>query len=266
MVEINSTFYAVPETGLVKRWCEATPDDFVFDVKVHRFLSRHATPVKTLPRVVQRVARADGKGKVIRDGKVERAMLEEMIRLIEPVRAAEKFGAFLLQLSPAFSPRKHTLRELEEVVNRLAPFGMAVELRNRGWVESEQLAPTLKFFREHKTALVLVDSPDEKHFTIMPTDLNEVTLPELAYIRLHGRDASAYLHGKTVAERFYYDYSDDEIGDLVQRAKKLAGQAERVHVVFNNNALDFAPHAAARMRAALGQLSKMPPRQVELFR
>ena len=266
MVEINSTFYAVPERGLVRRWCEATPDGFVFDVKVHRLLSHHATPLKTLPQAVQRLAQADSKGKVIREGKVERAMLEEMVRLIEPMRAAEKFGAFLLQLSPAFSPRKHALSELEEVVGRLAPFGMAVELRNRGWVEGEQLAPTLKFFREHKTALVLVDSPDENHFTIMPTDLNEITLPELAYLRLHGRDASAYLRGKTVAERFYYNYSDGEIGDLVQRAKKLAGQAEKVHAVFNNNALDFAPHAAARMRAALGQLSKMPPRQAELFR
>jgi uncharacterized protein YecE (DUF72 family) len=266
MVEINSTFYAVPETALVRRWCDATPDSFVFDVKVHRLLSHHATPVKTLPRAVQRFARADGKGKVIRDGKIERAMLDEMIRLIEPLRDAEKFGAFLLQLSPAFSPRKHTLGELEEVVGQLGPFGIAVELRNRDWVEGEQLARTLKFFREQKAALVLVDAPAETHFTIMPSDLNEITLPKLAYVRLHGREASAYLRGKTVAERFYYDYSDDEIGDLAQRAKKLARQAERVHIVFNNNALDFAPHAAARMRAALGQLSKMPPRQVELFR
>ena len=66
----------------------------------------------------------------------------------------------------------------------------------------------------------------------------------------------AYLRGRTVAERFYYDYSDDEIAELAERAKKLAREADSVHVVFNNNALDFAPHAAARMRAALGQLTR----------
>jgi hypothetical protein len=39
-----------------------------------------------------------------------------------------------------------------------------------------------------------------------------------------------------------------------------------VHVIFNNNALDFAPHAALRLRAALGQIVKGPPRQADLFR
>ena len=71
---------------------------------------------------------------------------------------------------------------------------------------------------------------------------------------------------KTVAERFYYDYSDEEIDELTKRAKKLAREAKKVHVIFNNNALDFAPHAAARMRDALGQITNTPPRQAELFR
>ena len=45
-------------------------------------------------------------------------------------------------------------------------------------------------------------------------DLNALTQPALAYLRLHGRDAQAYLRGKTVAERFYYDYSDNEIDQI----------------------------------------------------
>jgi len=48
------------------------------------------------------------------------------------------------------------------------------------------------------------------NFTIMPPDLNEITTPQLAYLRLHGRDARAYTTGKTVASRFNYDYSDEE--------------------------------------------------------
>jgi uncharacterized protein YecE (DUF72 family) len=69
-----------------------------------------------------------------------------------------------------------------------------------------------------------------------------------------------------VAERFYYDYSDAEIAEVAKRAKKLAGEAEKVHVVFNNNALDFAPHAALRLRAALGQIVRGPARQTDFFR
>ena len=73
------------------------------------------------------------------------------------------------------------------------------------------------------------------------------------------------MRGKTVAERFYYDYSDAEISEVAERARNLAGGAEKVHVIFNNNALDFAPHAALRLRAALGQIVRGPARQPDLF-
>ena len=99
----------------------------------------------------------------------------------------------------------------------------------------------------------------------MPGGLNAITNSQVAYLRLHGRDPKAYLRGKTVAERFHYDYRDDEIAELAERTRKLAEEAETVHVVFNHNALDFAPHAAARMRAALGQLALTPGPPGELF-
>ena len=266
MVEVNSTFYAVPDARLVERWSRATPDDFVFDVKLHRLLSRHAATLKSLPPALQRSAAADAKGKVELTPKLEQALLEQIVAAVEPLRAAKKFGAFLLQLSPAFSPRKHELAELADLLAGLASLGVVVELRNRNWTEGEHLAETLDFFRRHQTALALVDAPNEAHFTIMPSDLDEVTNPSLAYLRLHGRNADAYLRGKTVAERFYYDYSDEEICEVAERTKKLARGAGNVHAVFNNNALDFAPHAALRLRAALGQIAKGPARQTDLFR
>ena len=266
MVEVNSTFYALPDARLVERWGRVTPNGFVFDVKLHRLLSRHGATVKSLPPDLQRAAEADEKGRVTLTPKLERALLEQIVAATESLRAARKFGAFLLQLSPVFSPRKHDLAELEEILARLAPLGLVVELRNRNWTEDEELARTLDFFRRHQTALALVDAPNEAHFTIMPSEIDEITNPGLAYLRLHGRNADAYLRGKTVAERFYYDYSDEEISEVAERTKKLARGAEIVHVIFNNNALDFAPHAALRLRAALGQIVRGPARQADLFR
>ena len=266
MVEVNSSFYAVPDARMVNRWCHVTPNDFTFDFKLHRLLSRHAAAIKSLPPALQRVAEADEKGRVNLTAKLERALLAQVIESTEPLRAAGKFGAFLLQLSPAFSPRKHALTELDEIVTRLAPLGLVVELRNRNWTESETLVQTLDFFRRHQTAFALVDAPAEAHFTIMPSDLDEITSPHLTYLRLHGRNADAYLRGKTVADRFNYDYSDEEIRDVAERTKKIARRADQVHVVFNNNALDFAPHAALRLRAALGQIVKGRARQADLFR
>ncbi|PYI89390.1 MAG: DUF72 domain-containing protein, partial [Verrucomicrobia bacterium] len=36
MVELNSSFYSVPDPRMVGRWCERTPANFVFDVKLHQ--------------------------------------------------------------------------------------------------------------------------------------------------------------------------------------------------------------------------------------
>ena len=265
MVEVNSTFYAAPDARMVERWCRSTPDGFTFDVKLHQLLSRHSTHGKLLPPALQRGAQIDAKGRVKLTPEIESAMSEQFRQSIEILRGAGKLGALLLQLSPAFSPKLHKLSELDNLLGALGQYRIALELRNRNWVEDQQLQATLEFLRAHSAAFVLVDAPAEKHFTIMPPDMNEITNPQLAYLRLHGRDARAYTTGKTVASRFNYDYSDEENGEVAQRARALAQEAKEVHVVFNNNALDYAPHAAARMRAALGQMIADTPRQTELF-
>jgi len=264
-VEVNSSFYAVPDARLVERWCHSTPDDFVFDVKLHQLLSRHSANLKLLPPALQKNAEADAKGRVKLTPKIERAMIDEFRRPLEILRAAGKLGALLLQLSPGFSPKNHQLGELDDLLGALADYRIAIELRNRNWVEGENLEPALSFFRTHSATLVSVDAPAQKHFTIMPPDLNAITNPALAYLRLHGRDAQAYTTGKTVAARFNYDYSDEEIEEVAERARALGKEAKEVHVVFNNNALDYAPHAALRMRKALGQMIPSTARQTKLF-
>ena len=177
----------------------------------------------------------------------------------------KKLGALLLQLSPAFSPRKHELAELDPLLNALTDYPVAIEFRNRNWAVGDQLRSTIDFLRKHRAIFVNVDAPASDHFTIMPPDLNEITNPAHAYLRLHGRDAKAYLTGKTVAARFHYDYNAGEIEEVAERSRKLAQKARDVHVVFNNNALDYAPRAALRLRKALDQVITTPPQTPELF-
>lgn len=265
MVEVNSTFYSAPDARMVERWCRSTPSGFIFDVKLHQLLSRHSTNWKLLPPALQKTAETDAKGKVKLTPKIEKAMIEQFRRSIEILRGEDKLGALLLQLSPGFSPKRHQLSELDELLGAFGEYRLAIELRNRNWVEGDNLELTLEFLQARSAAMVLVDAPAEKHFTIMPPKLNAITNPELAYLRLHGRDARAYTTGKTVAARFNYDYSDDEIDEVAERAGQLAKEASEVHVVFNNNALDYAPHAALRMRTALGQMIPPTSRQTELF-
>lgn len=265
MVEVNSTFYSVPDARMVERWSAITPDQFTFDVKLHQLFSFHSTPARLLPPDLQRRAKTDEKGKVIPSLALTEAMMKTFVGSISILRRDGKLGVLLLQLSPVFSPRKHQLDELEPVIDMLHNYRLAIELRNRNWAVGNQLKSTVDFLRRHRAAFVNVDAPAAEHFTIMPSDLNEITNAALSYLRLHGRNARAYTTGKTVAARFDYDYSDAEITEVAERSRKLARDANEVHVIFNNNNLDYAPRAALRLRKALGQLVLEPPQTAELF-
>jgi uncharacterized protein YecE (DUF72 family) len=265
MVEVNSTFYSVPDARTVERWSRETPNGFVFDVKLHQLFSFHSTPAKLLPPELQRAAEIDGKGRVKGTPELRDKLLKIFLATMSILRRDDKLGALLLQLSPAFSPRKHELSELENLLGALREFSTAVEFRNRNWATGDQLRSTIAFLQRHNAAFVNVDAPKSDHFTIMPAELNEATNPNVAYLRLHGRDAKAYTTGKTVAARFDYDYNEKEIAEVAARSRKLAKQAKEAHIVFNNNNLDYAPKAALRLRKALGQLVKAPPQTGELF-
>ena len=265
LIEVNSTFYSVPEPRMVERWCATTPDDFTFDVKLHQLFSFHSTPAKLLPPDLQRRAETDAKGKVKSKPELQEALLKTFLHPISMIRSAGKLGVLLLQLSPAFSPRKHQLNELEPLIEMLGDYDVAIEFRNRNWAIDDQLQSTIDFVRKHRAIFVNLDAPPSDHFTVMPSDVDEVTDPKAAYLRLHGRNAKAYITGRTVAARFDYDYSDKEIAEVADRSRKLAQEALELHVIFNNNNLDYAPRAALRLRKALDQIVKTPTETLELF-
>ncbi len=196
---------------------------------------------------------------------MQEALLKTFLRGMAIFRAAGKLGVLLLQLSPAFSPRKHQLSQLQPLIEMLGGYELAIEFRNRNWTIGDQLAATIDFVQKHGAIFVNVDAPASDHFTVMPSDLDEVTNPNVAYLRLHGRNAKAYVTGKTVAARFDYDYNEEEIAEVAERSRKLARQAREVHAIFNNNNLDYAPRAAIRLRKALGQIVNAPAETPELF-
>src|SRR4051794_21670628 len=137
-VELNSSFYAVPEVSTVQRWAEITPDGFLFTIKLHRLLSRHSAELESLPPDLRADADADGRGRVRLDAGLEMALGDAFVEAAAPLRETGKLGGFLLQLSPSFSPKAHELEELRPLVERLAPDVTAIELRNRNWVDGER--------------------------------------------------------------------------------------------------------------------------------
>jgi uncharacterized protein YecE (DUF72 family) len=251
-VEVNSTHYAIPAQDTVARWVEVTPEEFTFDVKLHRLLSRHAAPLDSLPKEMRDRAQTNARGRIELTEDIEAAVAAAQLEALAPLAQAGKLRSLLLQLTPAFGPDRHELSELDALVRRVAPIPVAIEFRHRGWVAEKRVESTLGHLGEIGAAFVCVDAPPGDQVPIMPA-LDAVTREDLAYLRAHGRNTEGYLKGKTVAERFGWEYADSELQEIVGRAGELAEQAAEVRVMFNNNRSDDAPTAARRFRELLGQ-------------
>src|SRR5438067_7607383 len=65
MVEYNGSFYSIPAPRQVERWTHLTPQDFTFNVKLFKLLSRHACDLKALPVPLQRIAETNDRGRVM---------------------------------------------------------------------------------------------------------------------------------------------------------------------------------------------------------
>jgi uncharacterized protein YecE (DUF72 family) len=232
-VEIDSSFYALPAERTVERWAKITPERFTFAAKLHRALSRHAAPLKSLPADLRDGVQETGRGRVVLDEELEAALCERTLQVFEPLFAAGRLRCLLLQLTPAFNPGDHALAELEPLVQALAPVPVAIELRHRAWLHRRD--ETLGWFRDVGAAYVCVDAPRVDAPTAMPPE-DAATRTDLAYLRAHGRNAEGYLRGRSAAERFDYAYSDAELDELAGRARGLAADAERVVCALSNGA------------------------------
>jgi uncharacterized protein YecE (DUF72 family) len=73
---------------------------------------------------------------------------------------------------------------------------------------------------------VVVDAPADLPNAI--PSVWEVTHPDLAIVRLHGRNHATWnLKGlSSSAERFNYDYTTEELLDIAKRTRELSRQAE----------------------------------------
>jgi uncharacterized protein YecE (DUF72 family) len=175
-----------------------------------------------------------------------------------PLTDAGKLSSYLLQLTPGFDPRRNELEELLPLIEGLRPLPVAIEFRRRSWASPKRFESVLEFLSANDAVFVCVDSPPGEHVPIFPP-IDAVTSDRLAYMRCHGRNTEGYLSGRTVAERFDYDYSADELAEIASRAEQLAEEAEQVHVMFNNNARELAPKAGRGLRERLGQDPGPPP-------
>src|SRR5574338_116003 len=251
VVEVDSSYYALPVAHNASLWVERTSPSFVFDLKAFRIFTQHQTPPEALPKDIREALRPlDKKNLYYRDlpAELQEELWRRFLDGIAPLRQAERLGVVLFQFSPWFLPSKASFAHILDRQDHLAGLQLAIEFRNRTWLEPRRAAEVMAFEREHGLAHVVVDEP--QGFASSVPALWEVTCPEGAVVRLHGRNAETW-EGKGLQSsgaRFNYLYDEDELEGLAGDVRRLAAKSRRTHVLFNNNYGDYAQRNAAEFR------------------
>ena len=261
LVEVDSTYYAIPTVEYAERWVERTPDDFTFNVKAHALMTGHATETARLPRVLREALPAklaDSPRLYAKDLPLElrRDVWTLFHDALMPLKESGKIGAVLLQFAPWVRPNRQTPAMFARAREWLGDLPIAIEFRHPSWLEPRLRERLWAELGANDMAYVVVDTPPGTT-TSVPA-VGAVTTPRLAMVRMHGRRSDMWgAREATVAEKYRYLYDRDELEDWLSIIIGLAEQSERVHVVFNNcyanyavtNGLEFGALLAETRRA-----------------
>jgi uncharacterized protein YecE (DUF72 family) len=227
IVEINSTYYRMMPERNFRLWAERTPPGFVFDVKPFRQLTWHD-----------------------RKNPPQDEVMDEFRRSMQPLRDAGKLGAVTFQFPPWFTFLPSNVEYIRQARESLPDDRVCVEFRHRSWLDGDHVPHLIETLRDYGVGLTVVDEPQLGSGSV-PTVL-EVTTPDLSLVRFHGRNYKTwYKKVKRTADRFDYLYSEEELQEWVPNVAKLAGEAQVLHVFFNNNRADYAVRNARQLTALL---------------
>lgn len=202
-LEINSSFYKVPQASTVKKWADSVPEDFKFTFKLWRGITH--TPELSFDK-------------------------EDVKHFLKTIhQTGEKKGSLLVQFPPSIVQKTYIpkLTWLLDTIRKADPeksWDLAVEFRHASWYRET----TYNLLNEFNASLVLHDKPGSASPMIeMNTDF--------MYLRFHGpkgdykggyedsflTEYSSYIdewrkEGKTV-----YVYFNNTAGDAIRNLQTL---------------------------------------------
>ncbi len=196
-VELNVTFYRLPEREAFAKWYLSTPDEFIFSLKGSRFI----THVKKLKDCEEPLEAFFSRASVLK----------------------EKLGAILWQFPPTFGLDVERLKEFLEVLKYYSVRN-TFEFRNRTWINKK----VFQVLEKHNAALCMADHPDF---------LNDLPVTaDFLYIRRHGKEGSSATSYSTeslkedakIVKRFarqkkdvYLYFNNDDAGYAPKNAAEL---------------------------------------------
>jgi len=217
VVEINSSYYRVPDARMFERMCDKTPDGFEFVVKLYKGMTHDIED----------------------DASMYRAFAESVV----PLKETDKFGGYLAQFPWKFKNEAEARDHLADLRDRFGDDPLFVEFRHDSWMRPE----TFDLLRAIDLGYCSVDEPDLKG--LVPPIVEATTTT--GYVRLHGRNAKNWW-GKG-GDRYDYDYSAGELAEWKEKLLALEEKVKKVYAFFNNCHAGHAARNAELMIEMLGE-------------
>ncbi len=217
-VEVNSTYYRIPHPRVLEQMERKTPPGFLFVVKLHRSMTH--------------------------EGVHDEARAREFLAAVQPLKDAGKYEGLLAQFPWGFRRTAENKAHLESLRERLAGEPLFAEFRHDSWAH-----PGLEaWLRERGIGYCAVDEPALKG--LMPPIAIATT--DRAYVRFHGRNAANWW-ARGGGDRYDYDYTRPELAEWLEKVTRLAEQAKRTYLFFNNCHAGQAARSAKLMQELLRQ-------------
>jgi uncharacterized protein YecE (DUF72 family) len=198
-VELNVTYYRIPEARIIRGWIDRTPEDFLFTIKAHRSLTHER----------------------------KEPDFKHFSESINILQEAGKLACILAQFPHSFHPTPENREYLTKLAKGLNDYPVVVEFRGSDWVNDE----TFQQLRDLNLGFCCVDEPDLRG--LMPPIA--IRTGPLAYVRFHGRNAEKWWQQDFGWERYDYTYSEEELKEWVPRIRELDDQAPLTLVYANNH-------------------------------
>jgi len=216
-VELNVTYYRVPDRRTVEGWIHRTPDGFLFAVKAHSGLTHERREPD----------------------------FEGFLDAIAPLRGAGRLACVLAQFPHSFAPSEDNWEYLRRLREGFGDHPLVVEFRQRSWVREG----TFQRMAALGLGFCCVDEPQLAG--LMPPEAR-VTAP-VGYVRFHGRNAQKWWEHDQAWERYDYSYQEGELKEWVPKLRRLEAAAEVVLVYANNHYRSQSVETLRVLRTLLGE-------------
>ncbi len=216
-VEINFTYYTLPNPFIFQHMLKKVDKDFIFSIKAH--------------------CSATHKRDLCKED------LQKYFQSVKCLSREGRLGCILLQFPYSFKYSECNIKYLKELAKLYEGYNPVVEFRNISWMKKE----VVSLLESLGLSFCNVDEPNIGGL-LPPT---AITTSSIGYIRFHGRGVKNWWNPEHAYQRYDYSYTTDELLEWVPRIKRIAKSTKKTFIYFNNH---YRAKAVKSAQALIGLL------------